>query len=331
MIRILSLTAFLLISTLSARAGENAITVYSGRSKNLIGPVIEKFERESGIKVNVRYGGTAELATTILEEGTRSPADVFCAQDAGALGQLGEAGRLRTLPENICARVEDRFRSPVDQWVGVSGRARVTVYNTDMIKPEELPASLMDFTDPKWKGKIGWAPTNGSFQAHVTAMRGTAGEEATAAWLRGILANDARRFPNNSSIVAAVGAGEIPVGFVNHYYLFNLRKEKGADFPAENFYSEGGDIGALINVSGAAVLSSTKNPAPALRFVTYLLSNEAQTHFATETFEYPLVRGIKTDPRLRPIEEIRTPDIDLGDLSDLKGTLKLLQEVGALD
>lgn len=331
MIRILSLTAFCLAIVLPARAGDSSITVYSGRSKNLVGPVIEKFEAETGVKVMVRYGGTAELATTILEEGARSPADVFYAQDAGALGQLADAGRLRTLPENIVSLVPDRFRSRTDQWVGVSGRARVTVYNTRMIKPEDLPASLMEFTDPKWKGKIGWAPTNGSFQAHVTAIRRTAGEEAAAAWLRGMLANEPKRFPNNSSIVAAVGAGEIPVGLVNHYYLFNLRKEKGDDFPAENHYSAGGDIGALINVSGAAVLGSTRNAPAALRFVSYLLSNEAQSHFARETFEYPLVKGIKTDPKLLPLEKIRPPEIDLGDLSDLKGTLGLLQEVGALD
>ncbi|GAW91001.1 iron ABC transporter substrate-binding protein [Calderihabitans maritimus] len=310
---------------------EKSVTVYSGRSEELVGPLFKRFEEKTGIKVQVRYGKTAELAATILEEGENSPADVFLAQDAGALGAVAQQGLFAELPAGILERVEPRFRSPEGEWVGISGRARVVVYNTDKLEEKDLPDSILEFTDPKWKGRIGWAPTNGSFQAFVTAMRVSLGEEATREWLKGILANEPRVYPKNTPIVEAVGKGEIDVGFVNHYYLFRLKKEYGDEFPAKNYYLKGGDPGALINVAGAGILKSSKQKDLAEKLITYLLSDEAQQYFADETYEYPLVEGIKIHPDLVPLSEIETPDIDLGDLSDLENTLKLLQETGVLD
>src|SRR5690606_26622021 len=195
--------------------GAQTITVYSGRSEALVGPALEKFQQETGARLRVRYGETAELAALLLEERDRTPASVFFAQDAGALGALARESRLATLPDPVLTRVDPRFRSPRGEWVGVTGRARTLDYNTGKLTEAELPASVLELTDPKWRGRIGWAPTNGSFQAFVTAMRVQLGEDRAEKWLRDILANKPQEYPKNSEIVRAVGAGEVDVGLVN--------------------------------------------------------------------------------------------------------------------
>ncbi|HEC23847.1 MAG TPA: iron ABC transporter substrate-binding protein [Chloroflexi bacterium] len=306
------------------------LVVYSGRNENLVGPLIERFEAQSGIDVRVRYGDTAELAAAILEEGANSPADVFYAQDAGALGALAQAGMAASLPEDILSLVEPRFRSPEGLWVGVSGRARVVAYNVERVSPEELPASILGFTDPEWAGRIGWAPTNGSFQAFVTALRVVEGEDAARAWLEGIQANDPVVFPNNLTVLEGVADGTVDVGFINHYYLFRKLAEDEA-YPVALYFPTGGDAGALVNVAGVAKLASSTQPDNAEAFIRFLLSEEAQTYFRDQTFEYPLAAGVEADPRLPPLSSIETPDIDLSDLEDLEGTLRLLQEAGVLE
>ncbi len=304
--------------------------IYSGRNEELVGPIIERFEEESGIDVEVRYGDTAELAATILEEGENSPADVFFAQDAGALGAVSDRGLLSELPEDVLSRVEERFKDPEGRWVGVSGRARVVTYNMEALSEEDLPGSILDFTDPEWEGRIGWAPTNGSFQAFVTALRLIEGEDVAREWLEGIKANDPRTYENNIAILEGVASGEVEVGFVNHYYLFRKLEEEGEGFGARNYYLQNGDPGALINVAGLGVLSSVENTAEAEEFLEFMLSEEAQQYFADETFEYPLVEGVQPNGELVPLSEIETPEIDLGGLDDLQGTLDLLRETGVL-
>ena len=314
-------------ATSTGAGGE--LTVYSGRNEELVGKLIEQYQTETGTKVNVRYGDTAELAATILEE-ANSPADVFFAQDAGNLGALAAEGRLQKLPDDILNRVDERFRSPQGEWVGVSGRARVVVYNTKTLTETDLPETIFGFTDPKWKGRLGWAPTNGSFQAFVTALRVLQGEDKTRQWLEGIKANEPRVYEDNTAIVKAVGAGEIDAGFVNHYYLFRQLKEQGESFGARNYYLKNGDPGALINVAGAGVLKSTKNQAAAEQFVAFLLSDTAQQYFADQTYEYPIVAGVAANPALPPLSEIQTPELDLSKLEDARGTTKLLQDLGIL-
>jgi iron(III) transport system substrate-binding protein len=318
---------------MAVSAFAETITVYSGRSESLIGPAIERFEEQSGHDVEVRYGGTAELAALLLEEGRRTPADVYIAQDAGALGALAAENRLRTLPSEILERVPAEFRSPAGQWVGVTGRARTIVYNTNELSETDVPDSVFDLADPKWKGRVAWAPANGSFQSFVTAMRVTHGDERTAEWLRGMVANDAKVYPKNSAIVRAVGAGEIELGLVNHYYLLRFKAEDPG-FPAENHYTRAGDPGTLVNVAGAAILRSSRRDAETLEaaheLLRYLLSEQAQKDFATRTYEYPLIDGVAPAESLQPLDEITTPEIDLSDLSDLRGTLDLLHETGAL-
>jgi iron(III) transport system substrate-binding protein len=304
--------------------------VYSGRNEELVGPIIERFEEESGIDVEVRYGDTAELAATILEEGAHSPADVFLSQDAGALGAVADRGLLSPLSGEVLERVEERFRDPDGRWVGVSGRARVVAYNTEALGEEDLPDSILGFIDPEWEGRLGWAPTNGSFQAFVTALRLIEGEEVAREWLEGIEANDPQVYENNLAILQGVASGEIEAGFVNHYYLFQRQEEEGGDVPVNNYYFRNGDPGALVNVAGVGILGTSDNAPAAGEFLDFLLSEEAQQYFANETFEYPLVEGIPINEELVPLSEIETPNIDLSNLDDLEGTLELLRETGVL-
>ena len=315
-----------------ASCGEDdqAVTVYSGRSESLIGPVLAQFAEETGIEVAVRYAGTAELATLLIEEGDRSPADVYIAQDAGGLGAVQAAGLFAELDEAVLERVASAYRSREGQWVGLSGRVRVVVYNTDAVDPAELPDSILGFTDPKWKGRIGWAPTNGSFQAFVTALRVHLGEAGARAWLEGILANDPVEYAKNTPIVEAAGRGEIDVGFVNHYYLHRFLAAEGESFSARNHYTGPGDVGTLVNVAGAGVLRSSQSADAAQRLIEFLLSEAAQRHFAEENAEYPLVASVPASADLPSIAALEPPPIDLSRLEDIAGTLELLRSVGVL-
>jgi iron(III) transport system substrate-binding protein len=307
-----------------------SITVYSGRGEALVQPIIDDFKKATGIDVKVKYGDTAELAALIFEEGSRSPADVYFGQDAGALGALSAGGFFEQLPTTTLDRVPAQFRALDGTWTGISGRARVIVYNPDLVQERDLPASVKDLTDPRWKGRVGWAPTNGSFQAFVTALRRLEGDAGAKAWLEAMKANGVKEYKDNRAIVSAVASGEIAAGLVNHYYLWGFIKDQGEGFKARNHYTAPGDAGSLVNVAGAGVLKTSSNKAAAHAFIQYLLTNHAQQYFATQTFEYPLVEGIPTDSRIRPLAEIKPPELDLGSLQDLQGTLALLRSAGVL-
>lgn len=313
----------------AAGAASGPITVYSGRAESLVGPLLERFTKETGIEVRARYGDTAELAAALLEEGKNSPADVFFAQDAGALGALAQKGLFAKLSDNVLNRVESRFRSPQGLWVGASGRARTVVYNTDALGEQDLPDSIFGFTDGKWRGRIGWVPTNGSFQAFVTALRLTEGEPQTTRWLEGIKANSPKGYANNTAAVRAVASREVDVAFVNHYYLYAIQKDQGP-IPVRNYHPRDGKAGAMINVAGAGLLTSSKNSAAARQFIDYLLGRSAQEYFVTETFEYPLVAGAGAPAGATPLVQIASPNIDLGNLADLDATLRLLRTTGVL-
>ncbi len=291
------------------------LTVYSGRGEELVGPLLERFQDESGVEVEIRYAGSPELAATLLEEGTNTPADVFYAQDPASLGAVAKAGMLETLPDSILDRVPADFRDAEGQWVGTSGRARVVVYNTENVSEDELPSDIWDLTDSKWRGRIGVAPTNGSFLTFVAAMILTEGEDRTREWLEGIAANQPVTFDGNSPIVAATDAGDVDLGLVNHYYLYRLEAEQG-EVTAANHFLTAGDPGSLIMTAGAGVLATADQPEEAQRLVEFLLSQEAQTYFRDETFEYPLIEGVDPAPRLPALVQIQTPDLDLSDLAD---------------
>jgi iron(III) transport system substrate-binding protein len=306
------------------------LIVYSGRSEELIGPLVERFRVATGVEVKVNYAGSTDLAATILEEGAASPADVFFSQDAGALGAVAAGGYLAALPEATLGAVDARFASTDGLWVGTSGRARVVAYDSRSLSEADLPSTIDGFTDPAWTGRIAWAPTNASFQSFVTAYRVLRGDDAARSWLEGVLATDPKVYDGNDAIIAAIAAGEAEVGFVNHYYALQQAAEQGADFPVHDHFLAGGDPGSLVNVAGVGILATSKNPAAAQAFVDFLLSTDGQTFFATETFEYPLVAGVPGPDGVPALARIESPAIDLSQLADLEGTLRLLQEAGVL-
>jgi len=324
-----ALAALLLTVLATGCGGDDSLTVYSGRNEALVGELFEQFEEETGIEVDVRYGDSAELAATLAEEGGNSPADVFFAQDAGALGSVAEEGLLAELAPDVLAKVDERFRDPDGRWMGLSGRSRVVGYNTEVVPDEaELPDSIWDFTGEEWNGRVGFAPTNASFQAMVSAMRIAAGDERTRAWLEALAANDPKLYENNIQTLEAIAAGEVDVGFVNHYYLAGVLEENpGA--PVANHLLADGDPGSLVNVAGLGILATAGDKsADARALLDYLLA-DGQTYFAEETDEYPLVEGYDAPPELPPIDDIHGPDLSLGELgAQLESTLELLNEVG---
>ena len=301
-----------------------SITIYSGRSETLITDLLDTFTQETGIAVNVRYGDSAELAAQILEEGSNVQADVFFSQDAGALGALAKQGLTKSLPADITDLVDASYKSKDSQWVGVSGRARVLVVNPE--KVTELPTSYKDLMEPSWKGRIGIAPTNASFQAFITAIRITEGEQAAEEFLIAMKEN-AVLFEKNGLIMQAVEDGVVDAGLINHYYWFELENEVGiGNMKSEIAWFEDQDAGNLINVAGVAVLSD--NPSANV-FVKWLLGDTAQNYFVERTREYSLT-GVPDVAGLKPFGEIKAPDIDLSDLDSLAETLELIRKAGLL-
>jgi len=312
------------------KGASDTLTVYSGREQELVAPLFERFEEETGITVDVRYGDSAELAATIAEEGDNSPADVFFAQDPGSLGAID--AQLAELPDDVLERVDETFRDANGRWVGTSGRARVLVFNTDELSEAEVPDSVFDLTDPKWKGKIGLPPTNASFQAFVTAMRLDVGDERTKQWLEELKANEPKFYEKNTPTVEAVASGEIALGLVNHYYLY-LVKEEQPDAPIENKYLPGDDPGALVSVAGAGILDGAEHADAAERFVEFLLADEQQRFYTEEAeeAEIPLVEGIEPREGVPTLDELsgRGPDVDLSAFGEqLERTRELLNETG---
>lgn len=311
-ILIVSMAAALLAGACSS--GDQAITVYSGRSEELVGPLIERFTEDTGIEVSVRYAGSAELAATIREEGSNSPADVFFAQDPASLGTVALEGLFTQLPSEVTDRVDDMFSDNQGRWVGTSGRVRVMVYDPAQVTADELPGTVADLTGAEWDGRLGIAPTNGSFLAFVAAMILTDGEDATKAWLEGVAANSPQTFSGNSVIVAAVDDGDVDAGLVNHYYLIRRIDELGAANAVNHFFLEA-TPGGLVMPAGVGVLNTSDNEDAALEFVRYLLSADAQTYFAEETFEYPLIEGIPANASLPPLASLNPPAVDLSALA----------------
>jgi iron(III) transport system substrate-binding protein len=324
-------TAVLLVLALAASLGgcargRDALTVYSGRTENLVGPLLERFHDQTGIRIDVKYGDSPELALLIGEEGDRSPADVFLSQSPGATGYLAARDLLAPVEPRGVGAVDPAFRDPRNRWVGVTARQRVLVYNTRLVGAADLPGSVFDLTGARWSAKVGVAPTNGSFQDFVSAMRQRVGDRRTREWLAGLARNRPRTYANNNAIVAAVGRGEIPVGLVNHYYNYRFLAEDPGQ-PTRNHIFGGENVGSIVIPSTVSVLAAGDKREEATRFVEYLLTKDAQTYFRDQTFEYPLV-GVAPSPGLPPLERDRR-GIDIGKLgAELEGTLQLIRESG---
>ena len=330
------LTLLVLAATalgLAACGGDDegdALVVYSGRNQDLVGELLERYQKDTGAKLEIRYGDSSDLAATLLEEGENTPADLFLSQDAGALGALEADGRLVPLPRAMLDQVEPRFRSRGGRWVGLTGRSRVIAYDKRELEESELPQSVFDVPEDEWKGRVGWAPTNPSFESFVTAMRKTEGDDGARKWLEDMIANDVKTYTNNIAIRDAIANGEIDIGLINHYYVAEAVAEEGPDYPVGVFFPPNRDLGSLINVSGAGVLAGTETGPQARKLIEYMLSRPGQEYYAEVTKEYPLAAGVEPDPALEPFDRIQAPEIDLADLAGLQETVNLLQETGAL-
>jgi iron(III) transport system substrate-binding protein len=304
-----------------------SITIYSGRTEKLVKPVLDAFEKSSGIDVEVKYAGTPELAAALLDEGRSSPADVFIAQDASTLAFLESRDRLAPLPPAIAERVDDTFRSKT--WVGVTGRARVLAHSTNLAA-DKLPESAADLTRPEWKGRVGWAPENASFQSAIAAMIQLEGADATREWLEAMKANGPRDYPKNTPAVLAVSRGEVDVALVNHYYLYRLKAEHGDDFPVANHYLRDKSAHSMVNLSGAAIVAGSKKAAAAEKLLAFLLSNEGQTLFVENNHEFPVASGVDSPDGLPAIHSLGAPALDLSSLRELEETHEILRAAGVL-
>jgi iron(III) transport system substrate-binding protein len=315
----------------AAPAPDGKVVVYSGRSEALMAPLLQKFTAATGIAVEARYAGTAAMATQLLEEGSSSAADVFLAQDAGALGTVAKADLFAPLPAEVIEKVPAQYRSADGHWTGVTARARVLAYNPNLVPAAELPASVFDLTGPQWRGKVGVAPTNASFQAFVSAIAVGQGEARAKEFVDGLAANEPQVREGNAQILEDVDAGRIPVGLINHYYLGEIAKERGTApeaMTAKLHFFGAGDVGALVNVAGVGVLDKAAQDPEARAFVDYLLGPEAQTYFAQETFEYPVVAGNPAPAYAPALDSIQGPQIDLNQLDRLDSTVALIAGSG---
>lgn len=309
-------------------AGEDRLTIYSGRSEDIIEPLLVEFAEETGIDIDVRYGDSTDLALLIAEEGDQSPADVFLSQSPGAVGFLDQQDLLAELDAGTLDRVADENQASDGRWVGISGRVRVLVYNTDDVDPETLPDSVLDLTDPEYEGDVALAPENASFQDFVTAMRSELGDDAAQAWLEGMAANDAPTYANNTAIVEAVGRGEVPMGLVNHYYNVRAQAEDPS-VPSENYTFPDGDIGSLLIVTAASTLASSDRQEDATALIDFLLSEGAQQFYSEETFEYPLAAGVEPAEGLPPLDSLAVDTVDFDELGGgLERTRELIEDSG---
>jgi iron(III) transport system substrate-binding protein len=306
----------------------NELTIYSGRSEEFIAPFFAEWEQQTGITLNIRYGDSAELAAQILEEGSNSPADLFLSQDAGSLGAVAEAGLYTKLSGEIASAIPATYVAANRNWVGITGRARVFAFAPDRVKV--LPVSVTDLTKIEYKNQIGIAPTNASFQAFLTALIENKGVDFAKNWLKGLQANGVKIYAKNSAIVEAIDKGEISIGLVNHYYIWEVSEGLGRAMNVKNGFFAPGDLGNLINVSGAGVLASSKKYAAAEDLINFLTSAASQARFVTDTHEYSLIAGAAAPAGVPALDQIGAPTVDLASLKNIQATQDLLIEVGLL-
>lgn len=309
---------------------EGALTVYIGRDEELVGPLIERFEEETGIDVEARYAATPELTALLLEEGEQTPAQVFLSQDAGALGAIADAGLAAEIPAELADLIPDGFTSQDDSWIGITGRARVIAYDGEELTEDQVPDTIDELTGEEWNGEVAFAPGNASFQSFITALRVLEGEEAAAEWVAGMAANDPELTENNVASLDLVNTGQAGLGLINHYYWYRQAAEVGADNMRAQLKFLPGDPGGIVNVTGAAILKSAADDPDARAFIEFLVSEDAQEYFVEETFEYPLLPGVDAPEGLPAIDTLVNPGLDLSDLDSVGESQQLLADNGLI-
>ena len=314
-------------------SGSDALTVYSGQHEQTMAKLTGDFTKRTGIEVKVRRNSESVLANQLLREGAASPADVFVTENPPALTVVERKGLFAPVRPATLAKTTARFNSPRGDWVAVSARSAVMVYNPDKLKASQLPRSIAELAQPQWRGKFGFAPQASDFQPVVTAFEKLHGAAACDEWLKGMKANGKRYDGNIVQAIAVNRGDEIAAGLIDHYYYYRARDEIGAaKTKARLHYFEAGDAGALVDVSGAAALKSSKKPEEAQKFLAYLVSRPAQEIIATSTsYEHPLAAGVVTKHKeIKPFAELQPPDISVDDLGDGRGALRALEDVGLL-
>ena len=312
-------------------AGQS-VYLYSGRDEELVQPIIDAFEAETGATVQVRYGNSSEMAAQILEEGSATPAEVFYSQEVGAVGALAKADLLSPLPDETVDSVQERFRPDTENlWVGVTGRSRVIVYNPDVLEAEglDVPDGVLDLTDPQYDGHVAIVPGNAGFKAFITGFRMAEGEGAARQWLTDMQANNVdSSYERNGNVLDAVDNGDIAIGLINHYYW--ARHENRDNLTAQLIFPEGDDPGGLVNATAAALTKTGSDNPAALALINYLVSAQGQEVFVAETWEYPVIDGVDDPEGIPALDTLEGPQIDLTDLDSLEETEALLTDLGLL-
>ena len=313
-----------------AASTDTEITIYSGRDQELVGPVLDAFECSSGISVVTNFGDPTDLALTLVEEGDRTPADVFLSKSPGSVGFLQNEGFLQSLDDDLLGLVSDENTAANGTWVGITGRQRVLVYNTELVSEGDLPDSVFDLTDERFRGQVAIPATNGSFQDWFTVFRSQEGDDVAAQWLADMVANDAIVTESNRPTVDAVGRGEYQFGLVNHYYNFQQAEALGDDHQALNHNFAADDIGSLVIVTAAGITSSSDNVDEAQQLVEFMLSEPAQTYFTTDSLEFPLGSGVAPAEVLPSLDDSGSDfDVAFDDLGNgLEETIAIIEDSG---
>ncbi len=309
------------------------ITLYSGQHEQTTDALVKAFEHDTGVNVKVRNADEDVLAQQIAQEGSRSPADVLYTENSPPLMSLEAKGLLAPVDPATLAQVPARYSSPSGDWVGVSARVSTLVYDTSALKPSQLPTSALDLADPKWKGKLGLAPGETDFQPIVTSIIRTKGTAAALTWLKAVKANaESHTYPDNETLVSEVNKGHVDLGLINSYYWYRLRKEVGASAmhsAVATFAPR--DPGYVLDVSGAAVMKSSKHPTQAQQFVAFLVSAEGQSILAhSDSYEYPLRIASAASPELTPLDQLQPNGLGVAELGDGAAAVALLQEAQLL-
>ncbi len=303
------------------------LIIYSGRREPLFEPVVAAFEEATGIDVSVKYGATTELGNALIEEKSNARADIFVGTDAASAESLSAEDVFAPFDAPELASIDPAYRADDGSWVGISGRARVIMYNKDLVAEADLPDSVFDLTDPAWDGKIAIpSTTNSSFTAWVSSLRKLEGDDAAGDLLQGLKDNDVTVLREHTDVRKAVGSGEFALGLVNHYY-YQLEKEAGSNVGVIYPDQAEGEVGALVNVVAASIVNDAPHRENAEAFMKFLLGHEAQEIFAESNFEYPLIEGPATRADVKR-GDFRESDVSLAELGAMNDTtLDLLDDV----